>query len=308
VKCKYSDIGCKRKLHRRDTEETHQGMKQASCTMKEEISVLKKENSSLKKASAKFKQEKETLTNKLLELETKSNAEVFHLKLKVKNLTKDLKEFKQENLKKLIEKTRNSDIIVSNEVVQANNEAVCMKLNDGVNNIVNLKRRLSQTPSLYEKVSLVNNDNVMMIRGIKIMGFREFSKCYKRNDFNKIFDKFGLNDHKNIMMELLNKVSYHLYDNKLPGDQCYSFVFPLDLKNIKDIELLLPDMFKMIILKDEIMVETLDQRIRYIYLFIGKYRAQLQSGEKFHFEQVFHRQLSNGWSFTCGYACLFLSK
>jgi len=308
VKCKYSDIGCKRKLHRRDTEETHQGMKQASCTMKEEISVLKKENSSLKKASAKFKQEKETLTNKLLELENKSNAEVFHLKLKVKNLTKDLKEFKQENLKKLIEKTGNFDINVTNEVIEANNEAVCMKLNDDVNNIDNLKRRLNQTPSLYEKVSLVNNDNVMMIRGIKIMGFREFSKCYKRNDFNKIFDKFGLNDHKNIMMEVLNKVSYHLYDSKLPGDQCYSFVFPLDLENIKGIKVLLPHMFEMNILNNEVMVETLNQRIRCIYLFIGKYRTQLQSGEKFHFEQIFQRQVSIGWSFPFGYACLHLSK
>jgi len=195
----------------------------------------------------------------------------------VKNLTKDLKDFKKENLK-LIETTRKIDINLSKEVVEANN---------GVSLIVidSLKQRLNKIKSLYGKVSLLNNDNVMMIRGDKYIDQHKFSYCYERNDFNYIFNEFGLNDHKNIMIELLNKVSYHLYHIYLGRNQYYRFVFRLDMKNMKDIEVLIPHMFKMNILNKEIMVETLDERIICTYLREG-YEIKLQPGKKLHLEQI----------------------
>jgi len=98
------------------------------------------------------------------------NKEVFHLKQEVNNV--NLKIFN-----------------VYNEVVRIYNEAVYMKavkFNDGVNSIYNLKQRLNQTQSLYKKVSLLNNDNVIMIKGNKEMEYKEFSKCYEQHDYSNI--------------------------------------------------------------------------------------------------------------------------
>jgi len=326
----YYDIGCKNKFCRREIsshEVTYQAkhmsliyqdllqevvlMKQESLTMQEEIftmqeeiSVIKKESTTLKEASAKLKQEKETLAKKLVELETKST----QLAREVKTLTRDLKERKQENLELSGKKRK----LNTNEIVPIKNEVIQIMLNEevssdvGLNNIDNLKQRLCMISSIQEKVSLLDDDKVMMIKdNHNTLYLNDLSKCYQENDFEYMLDKFDLNDHKNLMIELLNKIPYHSYSYDCHNKQRYTLVFPLDLQSIKDVEVLMPGIFSMKVLNNEAMVVILNRQIKASFFFKDKYRKLLKSGEKYNLLQL------SGWellscSFPHGYAFLHI--
>jgi len=164
--------------------------------------------------------------------------------------------------------------------------------------------------SLHGKVSLVNNDKVLIIKSVKSqIDFYDddIHKSYERDGFHYLLDKFDLKDHKVIMLELLNSFQCHLYEYKTHGEQRYSFVFPFDLSNIKDIEVLIPDIFHLKILNNEIIMKKLNQRFKGKYFFINTMQTLLflKHGEKFNLRQ------SDGWiktvdQFAHGYAYIFL--
>jgi len=125
-------------------------MKQENAVIKQENVVMKEEYVEVVQGNVAIKEENGTLKKTLEVL----NEEVTQLKLEMKTITTDFQEFKQENLKSL-EKIKNLDINSSK------NETVCMKLNEELSNIDNLKQRLSMINSLHEKVSMVNDDKVL---------------------------------------------------------------------------------------------------------------------------------------------------
>jgi len=227
----------------------------------------------------------------------------------VETLTRDLKERKQKNLQ-LTGKKRKLD---TNEIVSLKNEVVQIMLNEevnsnvGLNNIDSLKQRLGMISSLREKVSLLDDDKVMMIKCNNNMCIyvNDLSKFYEENVSKYLLDKFDLNDHKNLMIELLNKIPYHLYSYEFPGKQLYTLVFPLDLQSIKDVEVLIPGIFRMNVLNNEAMVEILNRQIKASFFFKDKYRKLLKSGEKYNLQQLSGWELL-GCSFPHGYAFLHL--
>jgi len=84
------------------------------------------------------------------------------------------------------------------------------------------------------------------------------------------------------MMELLNSIQYHLYEYKMWDEQQYSFVFPLDLSNIKDIEVFVPDVFHLKILNNEIKIKILDQRLMNSCLIKKNEEILLKQGRKYN--------------------------
>jgi len=298
VKCLYYDIGCKNELCRRDINshgETHQArhmelIYQDSLITKNQVTSLKQENIAIK-------QENETLKNKLIELDTKST----QLALEVK--TKDLKKCMQES-SNLIGKKRKLEINAANEV-----KIVCVKSNEDVNNIIRLKHRLSVS-SLREKILLINDDKVMMIICNSNMFIYAdlLSKCYKENDFQYVLDNFGLNDHKYLTMQLLSKVTYHMYDYTFKGRQLYVFVFPLDLQNMKDFEISITGIFRMKISNNEILVEMIHQAIDTCYVLrIDKFRKRLKPGQQYNLKQQFSGLEPHSSEFAPGYAYIRLN-
>jgi len=291
---------------------------QDSLTSKNEVIFLKEENTEMKGESALMKQEQivmkeentvvkegnKTLKNKLKQLETKSDEAVTQLKLEVEVIRTNLRELKQENLK-LIGKKRKLDIDASNGIVVAKNEVVVIKLNKEVNNI-DLNHRLSMVSSLHGEISLVNDDKVMMFKGNNSMRLYadDISKCYKENDFKYLLEKFELKDRQSLIIELLNKASYQLYDyNSSTGKQRYILVFPLDLQNIKDVEISITGLFKVKILNNEFSVEILHERIMTCFIRIEKYRKQLKLAEKFDLQQIYESPTFES-IFAHGYAFL----
>jgi len=178
-----------------------------------------------------------------------------------------------------------------------------MKSNEELNNIDKLKQRLSMINSLHGKVSLVNNDKVLFIKSVN--NYLEFyhidlSKFYERDGFQYLFDKFDLKDHKVIMLELLNSIQYHLYEYKIDGKKQYKFVFPLDLSNIKDMEVLVPDILHLKILNNEIIVKILNQRLKKSYYSIKSERTLFK--EKFNLKDLkcsntLRSQLAHGYAY-----------
>jgi len=113
-------------------------------------------------------------------------------------------------------------------------------------------------------------------------------------------------DNKDIIMEIINNTKHHLYDYKR-NNRFYIFVFPLDLHHIKDIEVVIPDMFKMTIVDNEIMVERLSQKsFGTIQLYIEMYEIRLQLKQKLNLLQLqgFKQRFSK--FFAKGYAFLYL--
>jgi len=238
--------------------------------MKQELVVIKKENDILK-------EENEVSKEKLKELEILKN-DALGLKQQVETISTVLQELKNGN-SKLIDKSKITDMCASSEIAVAKHEPVHITLKKEVKNIDSLKEKLIHAHTLKGKVSFVNDDKVMIIKSNKRsidFNKQNLSTCYKENNFQNIFDQFGLKGEKKIMIELLKKVKYHLYDCKFNGSQRYSFVFPLDLQNINDIEVVVPYIFIMNIKYNELIVQKLNRSITISYVFIEKYQIKFE--------------------------------
>jgi len=110
-------------------------------------------------------------------------------------------------------------------------------------------------------------------------------------------------DHRNLMKELLSQLPYHLFQFQ---DMFYHYsrlVFPLDLNNMKNFEVTIPNNFKVKIVNNDITVELTNVRITYMNLYIGKYVKRLQHQQKFNFQQI---SGCAGFAFAPGFACLYV--
>jgi len=166
-------------------------------------------------------------------------------------------------------------------------ESVQLKLKKEVNYVDCLKEKLMNARTLNGKVSLVNDDKVMVIksnkRGMRYSG-RNVSTCYKENDFQYLIGQFDLKNEKSLMVELYNKVKYHLYGFRNNGRQHYFFIFPLDLQDMKDIDVVVPDLFKMNIKNNELMVEVLNQYITDSSFYTEIYKIKFKHRKEFNLQ------------------------
>jgi len=232
-------------------------IKQENDTMKQKIVVLKKDNVTMKKDNVTMKQDNVTMKQD----NDKLKKEIFLMK---------------------------QELVVKKE---ENAAGVLMKSNEEVKNMDSLKKKLSMKLSLFGKVSLSNNDKVLIIKSNTsntiLISNNDVSECYETKDFDWLLHEFSLMDDKNIIMELINNTKYHFYEYKLFCQQVYMFVFSLDLHHIKDTEVVVPHMFKMTLVDNEIMVEILNQKIlKDIFLSIENYKIQLGHHNKLNLKQL----------------------
>jgi len=151
--------------------------------LKQEIVILKKDNS--------------VLNEKLKEVEILKN-DTLRLKQQIETMSIELQELKNEN-SKLKEKSSYIDMNASSGIAVASSKPVQMKLTKELNNIACLKVKLRNALTLNDKVSLVNDDEVFIIKNNKrSIDFytRYFSTCYEENEFLYLFNEFDLNDEK----------------------------------------------------------------------------------------------------------------
>jgi len=280
---------------------THENitLKQESITIIQENVTIKQDIITMKVENVTLKEEGCSLRKEVVKLEMKSIEEVAHLKQEIKTMTTEFQEFKNENIK-----LKESVNVASSEIV--NEKQMQVKL---VNDNERLKATLKASP-LSEKVSLLNNDKLLKLEyNNKIVKYSDFkknlSRCYKKNQFDYIINHYDLVDHRNLMKELLSQLPYHLFQFRY--GMCYHYsvlVFPLDLDNIKNFEVTIPNNFKVKIVNNEITVELLtDVSGTSIYLYIGKYVKHLQHQQKFNLQHI------NGcasFEFAPGFACLLL--
>jgi len=234
-----------------------------------------------------------------------SNDEINVLKQEIVVIKKE-NNVKNEN-RILKAKSKHIDICASSGIAVAKHEPVQIQLKKEVNNIECLKEKLRNALTLNGKVSLANDDKVLIIKCNKLnIGFYNgnLSACYKENDLQHMFHIFDLKDAEGLMRELLNKVKYHLYGHKIDGYQYYRFVFPLDLHNIKDIKVEVPDIFKIEIVNNELMVEILKQCTVPRYVLIEKYKFGFKHGQKINLQQLDDSDRITD-PFAPGYAFLF---
>jgi len=301
VKCIYYDIGCTTELNPSDVsthEQTHHAehtrliyMRLTNCENELlisniDINTLKRENIALKQDNVLLKQD------------------TSHLKQQVKTIKTELQQVKSEN-RKLIGKSNHVEMNKCIEIDIETSEPVHKKSKKEVNNIDDLKGKLLMARTLGEKVSLVSNDKVMIIKKCNTqhieLNTKCLSHCYKENQFQNMFDPFDLNDESVLMTELLNTVPYHFYVSTFYGRQRYRLVFPLDLQNIKDIEIIVPDKFKLNIVDNELVLEVLHQHNRYSFLFIENHELKLEHKEKFNLQRL---ERNNLITYAPGYAFL----
>jgi len=111
------------------------------------------------------------------------------------------------------------------------------------------------------KVSLVNNDQIMIVEPKGKMfsiDKMKLSECYENNKFDYLIDLYGLNHHKELMVELIDNIPCHCYEYKWYSAWWFRFgfllVFRFDLNNIKDMDILIPDKCRITIINNEFMV------------------------------------------------------
>jgi len=89
------------------------------------------------------------------------------------------------------------------------------------------------------------------------------------------------------MKELLSQLPYHLFDIQTVYGRYITLVFPLDLDNIKNFEVTIPNSFKVKIVNNEITVELLTNVSgTSILLYIGKCYKLLGHQHKFNLQQL----------------------
>jgi len=165
-----------------------------------------------------------------------------------------------------------------------------------------LERKLHSTRSLHKKVLLMNDGEVLMLKGNSNLD--KLSECYEKNNFDYLIDQYHLSHHRNLMTELFGKTTYHFFEYQ--KDAQYKFIFPLDLNTIDDFEITIPDWFKVDVSNNEIIVENLSEdnyKCNRSCLYIDKYLRKL-----FHKAEF---DLGNLEGFTAcsspfahGYGCL----
>jgi len=267
VNCSYADIGCMKKVCRRDMvshEKTYQSehtkliyqnlitCKKELVSSQNEIVILRQENATIKQENAAIKEDNvvmkkdsKLLTNKFAELE-----------IRLKTTSKGGQEFGKESF-------------------------------DSVRD-------------LCENVSLINDKSILVVQCSKTVD--ELSKCYEKNNFDAVTDQLYFSRNKNIMANLFAKTLYHWYECE--EDQYYKFIFPLDMQNIANFEVIIPDKFKVKILNKQIKVENMrSQDCDTCNLYVGKNKKKLFHQKKFHLHNMYNCGKCST-SFAHGYACL----
>jgi len=296
VKCIYYDIGCKKELCRKDIH-SHEQTNHAEHTrfIYQKLTDSNNEIKDLNQANVTMKQQHDTMKQEIIVLKQ----EIISLEQKNATLKQETVEQKQEiavmkeefvsSMKNYEAEVDNRDSKATDKLDAASNEAVLMKSREKLKNMDSLKEKLNMNGSLNGYVSLEDDDKVLVIKFNKndcISLFNEdFCKCYETNDFDWLCYQFRLMDNKSIIMELINNTKYHFYDYKR-NNRHYMFVFPLDMHHIKDIEVIIPDIFKMTIVDNEIMVERLSRKIFIIQLYIEMYEIQLKHKQKLNLQQL----------------------
>jgi len=296
VNCIYHEIGCDKKFCRKDIQshdQSHQAnhmkliyknlmnCKQENIAIKHKLLTTNNKVTLLSQENITMKQECCSLRKEVVKLKKKSNNEVSQLKQEIKTMTTEFKEFEKNNIN-LKEKVN----VASSEIVDEKQMPV-----KEVNNIDQLKATLKASP-LSEKVSLLNNDKVLKVNSsgkiVNYLNFNQYlSECYKNNQFDYIINYYDLGDHRSLMKKLFKHLPYHLYELQTNLFRTYIIlVFPLDLNNIKNFEVMIPNYFKVKVVKYEISVELTYAPGTSIHLYMGKYYKQLQHQQKFNIQQI----------------------
>jgi len=202
---------------------------------------------------------------------------------------------KKEN-HQLFEKLKNQSINKSSEIVVSQG----------------LKDKLSVARDMNGKVSLVNNDQVMIVEckgKLFDLDLKELSKCYVNKTFDYMLDLYDLNHHKDLMVELINDIPYHCYECEYDAECeiAYKLVFPLDLNHIKNIDIIIPGRYRIRIVNlNQFMVEKLNEECNSnnIELSTDGYNIDLKYGDKYNLQQLHGYPSFNKFLFAPGYASL----
>jgi len=156
--------------------------------------------------------------------------------------------------------------------------------------INNLKSKIREVPEILDKITLINNDNVVVVQvsyNSQIISVESKNQCYEHRQCNGVIDQLGFTNHKILLNELLLEIPNHLYED---GNTYYHFYFPFDLDNVKDFHVSIPDKFNMKIINNKVLVET--TKVEIIILFVRKYGKHLQNGVTFNLKQLDDSMLS----------------
>jgi len=316
VNCSYYDLGCEMQLCRKDVashEETHQAthmrlmqqslnkcvkqlctannkilvLNQQSATSNNEITVLKQRMVVADYDFNFLKEENSTLKKKLSKLETKVKREEFKTDEATENMKfVDIKRSRE--MAKLMER-------------EEKNAPSKVKVVD----IDSLTSKLSLATDICGKVSLINDVMIVKANDIRFnLDLFKLSGCYTNNyEFDFLVNEFGLDSEKDLMVELFTKIPFHFFEYQ-DGVQFHTFIFQIDLSDIKNIDVFVPDQFRITISNNEIKWRNLTEMTsRSITLYIGNYRKQLQSEKKFDLQELENTN-SYDLPFAHGYACI----
>lgn len=242
-----------------------------------------------------IKHENIELMDKFIKLKTDSANEIAVLKEQVKNINDELLEIKKLNF---LTKPRVSNS--KSESIRIKEEA---ELNVKVNIIKSLKEKISEKPALVDKISLVDNDNVVYTKGgYRGFDFVQLSKSYKEKRFDYVINQVDLNAQKILLNEILLEVPYHMYQFKYSDFHDYFFCFPLDLKKIKQLDIAIPNLVNIIIFDNELLVTM--ETVRCINLYVGKYDINIKNGVKCSLNHFDDWLLNREFRFANGYGCI----
>jgi len=333
VDCLYYKIGCQVKVCRKDVtlhestyHVTHTRMMYES--FKDENSFLKQENIELKKqfielekkSSEQLKTFKEAIQIKAIEINQLK--ETFNEALQIKAIEIDqIKEVVTNNVAQIHLLQKDDQKLKGVQKQQNIGQGVKMKektveadLKIKENNIMRLKKGISDLPDLKRsQVSLLYDDTVLYFnRTVDIFSYytgissEKLAKCYENRQFDGVINKYSFKEHKKLMLDLLHEIPYHLYefDTLREASASVYFCFPMDLDNVKALNLSIPDKFKMKITAGEIVVErsNTNMDIRFT-LYIGHYFFQGVNKVRV---DLHRRNFINEMAFSFGdYACLY---
>jgi len=271
INCSYYDVGCTKKVCRRDMvshEETYQSehtklIYQNLVTCKKELVSSQNEIVILKQENAAIKEDNATIKEDNVVMKKESAA------------------MKEES--KLL-KNRFNELEIKLKTTSKGGQEFGKESFDSVRDSCG-------------NISLINDKSILVVKCNKAVD--ELSKCYETNNFDCVTDQFHHN--KNIMADLFAKTLYHLYERE--EDQCYKFIFPLDMKNITNFVVEIPDKFRVQILNRQIKVRGMrSQFCKTCCLYVEKHQKILYHQKKFHLHNL------NGCgkysTFAHGYACL----
>jgi len=148
--------------------------------------------------------------------------------------------------------------------------------------INNLKSKIKEVPELLKRITLINNDTVVVVQLNRRIDLQSSMQCYDHRQCNKFIDQLRFSNHKVLLNELLLEIPNHLYKVK---NNYYDFYFPFDLDNVKDFHVSITDKFSMKIFNNKVLVETTIV-FRSKTLYIGKYEIHLQNGVTFNLKQL----------------------